>query len=30
VFVVAAVVDVALSPSARRWSRPAERSLSAS
>jgi hypothetical protein len=30
VFVVTAVVDVALSPSARRWSRPTERSLSAS
>ena len=30
VFVVNAVVDVALSSSARRWSRPAERSLSAS
>jgi hypothetical protein len=30
VFIVAAVVDVALSPSACRWSRPAERSLSVS
>jgi hypothetical protein len=30
VFVVTAVVDVALSPSARRGARPTERSLSAS
>ena len=30
VFIVTAIVNIALSPSARRWSRPAERSLSAS